>query len=523
MSIRACLAFMLSTGFAFAAPEKTVIVIGAHADDVVQIAGATFAKYIADGYRGVYAVLATHRSGSKATPGKLEPEPLESIQLESEAALAAARHYGAELVAFRLHPTRIRHGRSLVFTGSPSWSRFLPPGKADISAAPVNRAVVSEVAALLIERNPKLVITHAIGQGDVEHHSAADLVYRAWNEARGKGARLGQLWFQADDSSGMISEASYRRFFEPTQIAIDVSGYAAKMLRVDFAPPRTAERFFVVADASEPQPEPLDRLMGQHWQTALAPSYSYRSSRKQPVIMAIGSHCDDVEAQLGGAFVHFLQQGWKGVYVIATNNTAGNALSPGGKFPIGGLETIQVRQEEGRRAAAVHGLEPHFLDLHEMILYIGRKRVSIDDKEWGPYDAPGSGPVTSAPEGKGLELTTALLEKYEPDIVLTHLLADKPEHGQVGDLVYRAFKQAGARGAQLGQLWMPVGRFLQYFQRVRLKPDISIDVTEEYETNWKAALHHVSQGTATWGSIKPVAGRKNYEHFIVILDNAKRP
>jgi hypothetical protein len=35
-------------------PEKCIMVIGAHADDVESIAGGTLAQYIAMGYKGVY-------------------------------------------------------------------------------------------------------------------------------------------------------------------------------------------------------------------------------------------------------------------------------------------------------------------------------------------------------------------------------------------------------------------------------------------------------------------------------------
>jgi hypothetical protein len=161
------------------------------------------------------------------------------------------------------------------------------------------------------------------------------------------------------------------------------------------------------------------------------------------------------------------------------------------------------------------------LNLHELVCYIGRKHVTIEDEEWGAYNAPGNGPVTSSPEGEGLQLMTSLLEQHQPDLVISHLLSDKPEHGQTGDLVYRAFKRAAARGAGLGQMWMPVGRFLEYFQRVRLKPDISIDVTEENKLNWEALQHHVSQNAAGMIGMKPQPGKKRYEHFIIVVDNTK--
>ncbi|MFB3826285.1 MAG: PIG-L deacetylase family protein [Bryobacteraceae bacterium] len=491
--------------WAAGAPEKTIVVIGAHFDDAGAVAGGTLVRYIAQGYKGVYGVLLTHRPGAAAAPGTLEADPLEAAQLQQESALNAARRYGAEPVFFNLHPARIRYGRSFAFVGSPLWSRFAPPGTWDVTMAPARRQAVSAVAALLLERNPELVITHGIGEGDMEHHSTADLVYKAWTEARARGARLGQLWVRAEDSSGMITEAAFRKFFEPVSLSVEVSG--------------GVERFFAVADVREPPVEQRDRRFGPQWETALGGPFTWRPAGKQPVVMVVGAHCDDVELQMGGTLALLLRQGWKGVYVITTNNTAGNQMSAG--FQVDGLETIQVRQEEGRRAAAVFGLEPHYLNLHEPVIYLGRKHTTMEDPEWGVYNVPGNGSVTSSPEGKGLEMMTALLERYEPDLVIAHLLSDKAEHGQTGDLVYRAFKRAAAKGTRVGQFWMPVGRFLHYFQRVRLKPDVSIDVTGDSPLVWQALQHHVSQNAAGMTGMKPQPGKRRFEHFIVIVDNTK--
>ena len=94
--------------------------------------------------------------------------------------------------------------------------------------------------------------------------------------------------------------------------------------------------------------------------------------------------------------------------------------------------------------------------------------------------------------------------------------AQRHRHGQTGDLVYRAFKRAQSRGARLGQLWMSVTRYLQYLPRVRLRPDVSIDVTTPNEVNWQALQQHISQGPPGQ-SYQPQPGRKRYEQHIVVL------
>ena len=46
-------------------PEKCILVFGSHADDVEEIAGGTFAKYIAEGYKGVYVCVMNNLSGNQ--------------------------------------------------------------------------------------------------------------------------------------------------------------------------------------------------------------------------------------------------------------------------------------------------------------------------------------------------------------------------------------------------------------------------------------------------------------------------
>ncbi len=343
-----------------AGPDKCIVVAVAHSDDTAQIAGATLARYVTKGYKGVCAVLASHPAGNASRPGQLGADALEVIQHEREKALATARRYGATTVFFDLHPIRIQYGRGAAGTGSPLWSRFRPPGTIDISIAPYSRETVTAVARLFTRWNPEVVITHSIGEGDIEHHSGADLVYRAWQEARRGGARLGQLWLRAltarlgaarTGGASLISEPSLRRFFEPTRISAGAG-----------------EDFFVVADAREPALETQPQ-----WEKPLGAPFDYAPRRAKPVVMAVGAHSDDIEVQAGGTLTRLIQQGWRGIYVVSTNNTAGNYLDvPGAgagsgqpRFPTDALETIHVRQEEGRSAAALLGAEPYFLDLHE--------------------------------------------------------------------------------------------------------------------------------------------------------------
>jgi LmbE family N-acetylglucosaminyl deacetylase len=252
--------------------------------------------------------------------------------------------------------------------------------------------------------------------------------------------------------------------------------------------------------------------------------------------MGIAAHADDFEISFGGTFAKLTREGWKGVYVIATNNTAGcelgayNPSRPGGylniqkvrgPFPSDALETIQIRQEETRHAAAVFGVEPIFLNLNETFAWLGRQEIYMDNPRWSLIDAPGNGIVTAGPEGKGLEMATALMKQYQPDIVLTMLLGEgNPEHGETADLAYRAFVRAAREGAHVGQLWMNLAGRWQYLERVPLKPDVSVDVTAHMPLAHKALAEHISQNGGDPPIRQPQIGDKYFEHFVIAVDRS---
>ena len=295
-----------------------------------------------------------------------------------------------------------------------------------------------------------------------------------------------------------MSEPSFRRFFEHTRHG----------------------DYFVVADSQSPADEATQFRPG--------PPPAYRPpSGRQRIVMAIGAHADDVEFGFGGTLANLIDQGWKGIYVVAINNTAGNHLDSVherpkpedylniqkviGPYPVDALESIQIRQEESRRAAAVYGAQPEFLNLHETFFWFGRQEVYFYDPRWSRFNPPGSGIVTSAAAGsKGLDLATELIKRYQPDVVLAMLLADRnPEHGKTGDVTYRAFVRAAKEGAHVGQLWMSLRERPQYLERVRMDPDITVDVTKQIPRHLAALARTRESGSAACGQSGPVRQVQN--------------
>src|SRR5512133_3919245 len=95
------------------------------------------------------------------------------------------------------------------------------------------------------------------------------------------------------------------------------------------------------------------------------------NGKPRKCILVFGAHADDVEGIAGGNFAKYIADGYEGIYVCVTNNTAGcvleNTQSPrwgrGTKFtvsnspkqyPVDGLETHQIREEEALQAAAFY-------------------------------------------------------------------------------------------------------------------------------------------------------------------------
>lgn len=265
----------------------------------------------------------------------------------------------------------------------------------------------------------------------------------------------------------------------------------------------------------------------------------------QKCIMVFGAHADDVEVMAGGTFARYISEGYKGIYVCITNNTAGNAIegvgggtTPGDtpgmiftvsdsplKYPADGIETMQVRQEEARNAAAVFGATTVFLDFRESFIWQGRKACYIESDEFYKYQPPGRSVIgTATVFSENVSLVVKLLKEFKPEIVIIHTLGgDKNEHEASAYLVYAAFKRGMDQGIPVGKLLMrPKGWLIENPAKVtgRGKPDIRIDVTKFIGVKYEALNKHVSQNG---GYMKQVLPDEVTEEFITVLDNARFP
>jgi LmbE family N-acetylglucosaminyl deacetylase len=207
-------------------PQKCILVFGSHADDVETMAGGTFAKYIAEGYKGVYVCVMNNLAGcaiegvgggtSKGdNPGSVSvftvsgsqlPYPvdaLETQQIRQEEGLQAAKVFGAESVFLNFCEPEIWLGRRLIIYGTEEFLNYNPPGRKQVSLATRYSEDVNFVVDLLRNYQPEITIIHTLGGEKLDHGESGYLMYLAFKEAMRKGVPVGKLWMR---SHGWLSD-----------------------------------------------------------------------------------------------------------------------------------------------------------------------------------------------------------------------------------------------------------------------------------------------------------------------------
>ncbi len=261
-------------------------------------------------------------------------------------------------------------------------------------------------------------------------------------------------------------------------------------------------------------------------------------------IMVFGAHADDVDEIAGGTLAKYIDNGYEGIYVCYTNNTAGCNLertpyydkgpdftisgSPG-KYPVGALESIQIREEESLQAAAVYKAIPVFLYFQESWFWQGRKACIIGSEEYYQYQPPGRQIISVATRNsEDVNVIFELLKKYQPEIVITHTLGgEKHDHGNGAYMMYLAFKKALDREVPVGKLWMTVNGWLldkDAQESGRGLPDVHIDVTSYLDIKYEALNKHISQNGGygrDYVTDNETQPKEITEEFITVIDNTK--
>jgi LmbE family N-acetylglucosaminyl deacetylase len=220
-------------------PRKCILVFGAHADDVDEIAGGTLARYIAEGYQGVYVCVTNNLAGCllerapgdkggpnfsiSKSPHTYPIEALETHQIREIEARAAAEVYGAVPVFLNFYEPEFWEGRKLMIYGSKEYMRFNPPGRTQVSLATRYSKDIEVVVGLLKQYQPEIIIIHTLGGEKLDHGNSAYLMYLAYQRAISTGIPVGKLWMKVD--GWLLDDVAQKTGRGKPDVQIDVKNY----------------------------------------------------------------------------------------------------------------------------------------------------------------------------------------------------------------------------------------------------------------------------------------------------------
>ncbi len=171
--------------------ERTLMAVGAHADDIELNCGGTLVKYRDLGYQIVYVQSTNNMSGgwTTLTPdgkrvSRLPPFDEIMTQRKREAAQAAA-FFGTEPIHLD-HPQRhytAADGSVVELRyGNPA-PACVPPDTPTILTACEHAPSIRRLADLILERRPEAILTHGGAMANLEHVATCLLVTKAYWKA----------------------------------------------------------------------------------------------------------------------------------------------------------------------------------------------------------------------------------------------------------------------------------------------------------------------------------------------------
>lgn len=171
---------------------RTIMAVGAHADDIEIHLGGTLWKYRQLGYEIVYVMATNNMSGNiqianaRGDHDIVSAPPIPMMERRKRECAAAAEALGAALVHLD-HPQRHYTGgdgkeRCELRYGAP-----LPEGieqdVPSILTAAESAPSVNSLAGLIRKYDPECLFTHGIAQANIEHFATALLVTKAFWKA----------------------------------------------------------------------------------------------------------------------------------------------------------------------------------------------------------------------------------------------------------------------------------------------------------------------------------------------------
>lgn len=191
--------------------KRSIMVVGAHADDIEIQAGGTLLKYRKAGYEAVYVMSTNNMSGVVA---ELLPDGTTRTKIEGSVDMMRRRKGECDIAAAALgtkpihldHPQRHywgADGKQLeVRYGSPL-PEAVHGDVPSILTAYEDPASVQRLTDLILEKDPECILTHGQAQVNIEHTATSLLVTNAYWKAVGVGYKGALLnWVEGHTSLG---------------------------------------------------------------------------------------------------------------------------------------------------------------------------------------------------------------------------------------------------------------------------------------------------------------------------------
>lgn len=206
---------------------KTVMFFGAHADDMEIRAAGTMCHCLDRGYRALSVMMTNNLCGAYAddvTEEYFSTLPAETQALRHREAEAAAAVLGVELIYLDFRENSYFDGEKRVFYGTPDYELNVAPGREPLIVAQYLSHCIEDVARVLVDHAPEIVIAHSVGNQNAEHCAAGHLTHAAFLRARSQ-APLQELWFTT-----RVQGATDILHLDP-DVLVDITPYRDRKVR----------------------------------------------------------------------------------------------------------------------------------------------------------------------------------------------------------------------------------------------------------------------------------------------------
>lgn len=231
-------------------------------------------------------------------------------------------------------------------------------------------------------------------------------------------------------------------------------------------------------------------------------------------IMAVGAHADDIEGNVGGTLLKYYERGYEIIYVMSTNNFSGcwSRVEDDGSVKVDKPvpEVIMPQRKlEAEKGAIFFGAKPIYLDHPQRHYFLsdGSQSEVRYGSSMAPFINADVPTILTAHENKQcVEEMAGLIEKYEPELILTHgPVQFDLEHSGTMLLVTKAYWNNVEKGFNGGLLYWNDG--ITYLGFSFCRWDTHIDISNYLERKTDACAVHASQLPFPYRNDFPITSR----------------